>query len=379
MAIQFKRAVKHAAKARVALMGPAGSGKSYTMLKLATLLAGPSGRVAAVDTERGSLSKYADLFNFDVIELDSYSPENFISVMDAAEEAKYDVICCDSLSHFWMGKDGALEFVDMASKKHRDGMGGWKDFSPIERRMVDRMTGSPAHIVVTMRTKTEYQEVTDNNGKKKRVKIGLAPVQRAGLEYEFDLVGYMDDENNLIVDKTRCPEFTGKAFAKPGDKEFAPFVRWLEGVEKKFSPKELADLLDSLAAAENLPALRTLFERGYRGAESLGDKDAMAQITAAKDMRKESLSMGKINPRGSEDADPRTVDKHVLAIIEILNEDIEELPMAVKLSAYADEHLNGNEVLYIAVMDSLAGGKHCPKAGWTKFMNMAKNAKREAA
>jgi energy-coupling factor transporter ATP-binding protein EcfA2 len=239
MAIQFKKAIKHAAKARVALMGPAGSGKSYTMLQLATLLAGPNGKIAAVDTERGSLSKYADLFNFDVIELDSYSPDNFLAAMDAAEEGKYDVVCVDSLSHFWIGKDGALEFVDMASKKHRDGMGGWKDFSPIERSMVDRMTGAPLHVVVTMRTKTEYQEVTDNNGKKKRVKIGLAPVQRAGLEYEFDLVGYMDDENNLIVDKTRCPELSGKVYAKPGAKEFGPFVRWLDGVDRKVAaPKD---------------------------------------------------------------------------------------------------------------------------------------------
>jgi energy-coupling factor transporter ATP-binding protein EcfA2 len=378
MAIQFKKAIKHAAKARVALMGPAGSGKSYTMLQLATLLAGPNGKIAAVDTERGSLSKYADLFNFDVIELDSYSPDNFLAAMDAAEEGKYDVVCVDSLSHFWIGKDGALEFVDMASKKHRDGMGGWKDFSPIERSMVDRMTGAPLHVVVTMRTKTEYQEVTDNNGKKKRVKIGLAPVQRAGLEYEFDLVGYMDDENNLIVDKTRCPELSGKVYAKPGAKEFGPFVRWLDGVDKKLSPPELAELLAGLAAAESLPALRTLFERGYRAAESLADKEAMAQITAAKDARKEALSVGKIDPRGSDDADAKTRDAHYLALQRIFDEDIEELPMAVKVAEYAADNLKDQE-MYIAVLDKLAADKLVTKSGWKKMIEMAKGAQQVAA
>jgi ABC-type multidrug transport system fused ATPase/permease subunit len=39
VAIQFKKAVKYDARGRVALVGPAGSGKSYTGLKLARLLA----------------------------------------------------------------------------------------------------------------------------------------------------------------------------------------------------------------------------------------------------------------------------------------------------------------------------------------------------
>lgn len=224
MSIQFQRAVKHQAKGRVALIGPAGSGKSYTMLRLAGAM---GAKVAAVDTEHGSLSKYADLFNFDVIDLDVSSVENFLAALTAAETNGYDVFCCDSLSHFWMGRGGALEFVDMAAKRHRDQMGGWKDFRPHERQMVDRMIASPCHVIVTMRTKTDYVEQTGSDGKKKRVKVGLAPVQREGLEYEFDLVGYMDEENTLIVDKTRCPALSQKALVKPGPVEFAPFIQWL--------------------------------------------------------------------------------------------------------------------------------------------------------
>ena len=231
--ISFKKAVKYAAKGRVALVGPAGSGKSYTMLTLARALAGPHGRIAAIDTEHGSLSKYADRFDFDVIELDSFSPGSFVDALHAAEDAGYDVFCCDSLSHFWVGKDGALEFVDMASKRNRDQMGGWKEFRPHERLMVDEMVSSPCHVLCTMRTKTEYQEQLGDNGKKKRVKIGLAPVQRDGLEYEFDLVGYMDEENTFVVDKTRCPEYSQKAYSKPSLKEFAPFVNWLAGAARE--------------------------------------------------------------------------------------------------------------------------------------------------
>src|ERR1700736_1352189 len=160
MAMQFTKAVKHEAKGRVALMGPSGSGKSYTMLLLARLLAGPGGKIAAVDTEHGSLSKYADLFDFDVIELDSYSPKNFLDGLHSAENGGYAVFCADSLSQFWVGKDGALEFVDNALKvaKSRTGraddMAGWKEFQPQEREMIDAMLASPCHIIVTMRVKT---------------------------------------------------------------------------------------------------------------------------------------------------------------------------------------------------------------------------------
>jgi energy-coupling factor transporter ATP-binding protein EcfA2 len=241
----FTKAVKYAAKGRVALVGPAGSGKSYTSLLLARALAGPNGRIAAIDTEHGSLSKYADLFNFDVIELDSFSPETFIESLHAAEAAHYDVFLCDSLSHFWVGRDGALEFVDMAAKRNKDNMGGWKEFRPHERRMVDEMVSSPCHVICTMRTKTDYQEQTDDKGKKKRVKIGLAPVQREGLEYEFDLVGYMDEDNTFIADKTRCSAYSQKAFTKPGPKEFAPFVEWLQGAARGARPQHVEPVIDT--------------------------------------------------------------------------------------------------------------------------------------
>lgn len=238
-AIQFKKAVKKDARGRVALVGPAGSGKSFTMLKLARELAGPNGKIAAIDTEHGSLSKYADIFEFDVFELESYSPTNFMSALEAAELASYDVFCCDSLSHFWVGKDGALEFVDMAAKRHKDNMGGWKDFRPHERAMVDAMIASPCHVIVTMRTKTEYvEEVNPSNGKKMRKKVGLQPVQRDGLEYEFDMVGYMDDNNDLIVDKTRCSSYNGKVLTRPSGKDFTPFKEWLKGALPINQPRQ---------------------------------------------------------------------------------------------------------------------------------------------
>lgn len=249
----FKKAVKFEAKGRVGLVGPAGAGKSYTMLTLARQLAGPEGKIAAIDTEHGSLSKYADMFDFDVVELDSFGPDKFAYALKAAAKAGYSVFCCDSLSHFWVGKDGALEFVDERNRKHKDQMGGWKDWRPHEREMVELMITAPMHIICTMRTKTAYEDQQGSDGKKKRVKIGLAPVQREGLEYEFDLVGYMDDENTLIVDKTRCPFYAGKAISKPGAKAFEPFVEWLKGAAREPAPEKPAETTAPRPAAQPEP------------------------------------------------------------------------------------------------------------------------------
>lgn len=112
MQFEIKKATKAQAKARVALMGPAGSGKTFSALNLAAYL---GARVVVIDTERGSASKYADEFEFSVIELDTFSPRTYTEAIRAAEAAGADVIIIDSLSHAWIGKDGALEMVDRAS------------------------------------------------------------------------------------------------------------------------------------------------------------------------------------------------------------------------------------------------------------------------
>jgi KaiC/GvpD/RAD55 family RecA-like ATPase len=94
----FKKAIKHNALLRMAIAGIAGSGKTYTSLTLATALANGS-PVALIDTEHGSASKYADTFQFDVLELSNFNPQNYIDAIHEAEQAGYAVLIIDSLSH----------------------------------------------------------------------------------------------------------------------------------------------------------------------------------------------------------------------------------------------------------------------------------------
>jgi hypothetical protein len=234
MTVAFAKATKTRARARVALIGPAGSGKTYSALRLARGLAGPAGRIAVVDTERGSASKYAGPFDFDVLELEEFDPRAYVDAVRAAEQAGYDVLIIDSLSHAWSGKGGALELKDAAAKrKGGDSFGAWRDVTPLHNAMVDAIVSARLHVVATMRAKTEYLvERYDRTGKNSVRKVGLAPEQRAGIEYEFDLVGDLDADANLVVTKTRCPAFHGMVINQPSEQAGAALRDWLtDGAE----------------------------------------------------------------------------------------------------------------------------------------------------
>lgn len=232
----FKKATKGNVKARIALIGPTGSGKTYSALKLS---AGLGQRVAVIDSEHGSASKYADLFEFDVLELKSFSPDTYVEAIKAAEAEGYDVLVVDSLSHAWMGRDGALEQVDNAARRSRSGnsFAAWRDVTPMHNRLVDALVSCKCHLVVTMRAKTEWVMEEVRNGQGRTVqqprKVGLAPVQRDGLEYEFDVVGDIDVDHNLIVSKTRCPALDGQVIHKPGEQLATTIREWLTEVPPK--------------------------------------------------------------------------------------------------------------------------------------------------
>jgi len=73
-------------------------------------------------------------------------------------------------------------------------------------------------MIATMRQKMEYVQETEN-GKTSIKKVGLAAIQREGMEYEFTLVGDVDLSHALKISKTRCDGFiaTGDLFEKPGE------------------------------------------------------------------------------------------------------------------------------------------------------------------
>lgn len=272
----FKKATKEQAKLRLALIGLAGSGKTYSALAIGTALV-PGGRVALIDTERKSASLYADHFTFDTAELNDHDPDKYVEAIEGAEAEGYDVIVIDSLSHAWAGKDGALEQVDKIAKREgkSNNFTAWRDVTPKHNRLVDAIISCRAHVIVTMRSKMEYALEKDEKGKSSVRKIGLAPIQREGLDYEMTVVGDMDLSHTLIVSKSRClgAVEVGEIIPKPGAKLAERLRGWLMSgaVPAPVAPRVVESTLDT-ALDETFRA----FLASFAGAKTLAELDAAA-------------------------------------------------------------------------------------------------------
>lgn len=201
----FQKAQKSMSKLRVGLCGPAGSGKSYSALMLAAGIQSRTGdRIAAIDTERGSLSLYADLVDFDVVELKPpYDPRAYVDMIMMAERAGYGIIIIDSITHEWSGEGGVLELVE--KMPGQNSFQKWGQATPLHQKFVDSMLKSNCHVIATMRSKTEYVE-TEKNGKRNFAKAGSGPQQREGIDYEFSIILDIEREKHIASankDRTR--------------------------------------------------------------------------------------------------------------------------------------------------------------------------------
>jgi hypothetical protein len=208
MALQIRKAQRRKAKLRLALIGPSGSGKTMSALKLAF---GIGGKVGIIDTENGSADLYASLGDYDVITLEKpYTVGKYREAITTFENGGYDTIIVDSLSHAWAGAGGLLDKQgQIANRPGTNSYAAWREVTPDHNALVEALLSSRCHIIVTMRVKTEYVLETNDRGKQVPRKVGLAPVQRDGVEYEFTVVMDIDIDHKAAASKDRTTLFDG--------------------------------------------------------------------------------------------------------------------------------------------------------------------------
>ncbi len=261
MEFQFKKAAKHQSKARVCLIGPPKAGKTYTALQIAQGLAGIDGRVAVIDTENGSASKYANEFAFDVLELQTYEPLSYVQAIAAAERTGYDVLIVDSASPAWAGKGGILEMKDTMVEDKRRGQdsdrnefSAWSKINPAHNAFVDALARCRCHLVVTLRSKVKYAIEPDPKrpDRTRVVRLGERPIQRDGFDYEFDVTAEIDSDHHLRVTGTRCRALEEFEVTKPGPELGKLLAVWLADGSAPEPERPEADLTAFEAATSKL-------------------------------------------------------------------------------------------------------------------------------
>jgi len=291
----FQKAERKKARLRLALCGPAGSGKTYSALQIAQ---GLGGRVALIDTEHESGSLYADLCEFDTAPITPpYTPDKYRAAITAAETAGYSVLIIDSFSHAWAGEGGLLDMHDKATAATRSGNSytAWREITPQHNALVESVLGARLHVIATLRTKTAYDLIDDGNGKKKPVKIGLAPIQREGVDYEFTTVLDLSIDGHVATatkDRTRL--FDGKHFV-PGIETGQALMSWLEsGVDGEAIERAAVDAMTNrIEEVTSIFELRNWWKKHQTDIESLTSA-SQQMVVSAKERKKAALEKGEV-------------------------------------------------------------------------------------
>jgi len=220
----IRKAERKQAKIRLGICGTAGAGKTYSSLLVAK---GLGKKILLVDTESGSGDLYASLVEYDVLPLDApYTAEKYMKAIEMGENAGYDVIILDSISHAWAGQGGLLERQNYAAKRTGNSYTAWAEITPIHQKFVEKMLGCKAHLIATMRSKPEYVIDKSADGRTSIRKLGLAPVQREGMDHEFTIVFDVDSEHNAFPSKDRTSMFDNQT-VKLSEDVGKKILKWL--------------------------------------------------------------------------------------------------------------------------------------------------------
>jgi len=253
----FQKAERKQAWLKLAFTGPSGSGKTFSALLLS---AGIGKRIAVIDTENRSASLYAGMkegplagIEFDVLEIEApYTIDKYTDAIELAERLKYDVLIIDSISHAWAGEGGLLD--KKSALDNRPGANtytSWGRITPEHEKFKARLLGSNIHLVCTMRSKQDYVLEINEKGKQEPRKVGLAPIQRDGMEYEFTTVFDLAMDHNAAISKDRTGLFDGKLF-KITRKTGPALMAWLKEGKPMPAPEAKAEpAKDAPPAAES--------------------------------------------------------------------------------------------------------------------------------
>ncbi len=235
----MRKASRKRTKARIGFAGPSGAGKTMSALLTAYGLTGSWDKVGMIDTEMGSGELYVGtavkglnitIGEYNYIRIDPpYSATKYLDAIKEMEAAGIEAIVVDSLTHAWAGSGGLLDKHGKLTdaSKSKNSWTAWRTVTPEHNALVDAMLLSKSHIIATVRSKQEYAQVKDDNtGRMVVEKLGMAPIQREGMEYEFTVFFDIDIGHTAHASKDRTTIFDGLYFKVSPDTG-KKYIEWM--------------------------------------------------------------------------------------------------------------------------------------------------------
>jgi hypothetical protein len=288
--MEIRKAERKKAKLRLGIAAPSGAGKTYSALLMAF---GLGGKIGMIDTEHGSGDLYAHLGDYDIISIESpYTIQKYLQAIKAFESAGYSTIIIDSLSHAWAGDGGLLDKQGKMADRGANSFAAWRTITPEHNSLVDAMLRSPCHIIATMRAKQDYIIELNDKGKQTPKKVGLAPVQREGMEYEFTVMLDVDMGHIATASKDRTGLFDGQFFKISAETGKA-LMNWLDiGVEQPtpevlvLSDNEYEEYLKDISESFTVAAIGTSLNAAAKKGANV---DQLAELKLNATKRKNEL------------------------------------------------------------------------------------------
>ena len=244
--LELKRAQRSSAKLKLGISSPSGGGKTLGSLLIAKGLMQETypdlsdskqwQKVAIIDSENGSGQLYvgSEIKNmkigaYNALTLtEPYTAEKYIDAIDVCVDNGMEVIIIDSTTHLWAGAGGLLSQHGNIAKRTGNSWAAWRDVTPMHTKFVDKMLQTNVHIIATMRSKTKFVQEKGNDGRTTVRKVGLNPIQKDGMEYEFTTFFEIDAEHNAFGSKDRTSLFDQQYFVIT-PKIGVQLMKWLKG------------------------------------------------------------------------------------------------------------------------------------------------------
>lgn len=239
---RIKKAKREAIYTKVLLGGCSGSGKTYSALRMAQGMAqelskitNNKERICYIDTENRRSCYYAKKFDYDILELNDYSPEDYIDAIGDAIDAGYKIIVIDTTSLEW------AFLLDIHSKMPGNSFTNFSKITPRHEKFLDKILQSDAHFIVCCRSKEKYV-LEEQNGKMIPVKKGVELIQRDGIEYIMTVSLNIDMSTHTYTsmkDNTNLFEYGGNMVT---ERDGANIIKWANDgdLDEKYNQLEKA-------------------------------------------------------------------------------------------------------------------------------------------